>query len=256
MGECVSNDFMHITRGRGNSWKNPIKYLKDTINLEKQVVEQFHGQFPGVSKQSLEQMEYYLYYIGMSYFYHNSHIDNVNETSVFVFGRDGAIEHNRRGVNHWTMYLKHFPNKYLSYYFRGNLYYRLNEFELSCQDYIKCFELNSKRNESLIEAVDIYNRNLKKPELAFELLIKTIDNECVIKYNDTDFVQTDLYIDTGIRYFEYWYETAINCRDEKVTKFVIDVMNRGLSYKGYHFVDMKLRESMIRNYIDELKKLC
>lgn len=256
MNDDIGYGFMHITRGRGNSWNNPIKYLKDTINLEKQVVEQFHGQFPGVPKQSLQEMNYYLYYIGMSYFYHTSHIDNPSETSVFVFGRDGAIEHNRRGVNHWTMYLKHFPDKYLSYYFRGNLYYRLNEFELSCADYIKCYEANSKRNESLIEAVDIYNRNLNRPDLAFNWLTKTIDNECVIKYNDSDFVQTDLYIDTGIRYFEYWYETAKNCNDVNVTKFVIDVMNRGLKYDGYHFVDKKLRETTIRNYINELSKLC
>lgn len=250
----LSDKFRQYTRTIGAAQYNPIKYLKDVNKLELQVIEDFNKK----NDRNLNEFEYHIFYIGMSYLYHGSDIDNEEHTRCFYFGKDGAIEHNRRAIEHWTMYIKNFVgyNTFMAFQRRGEMYYRQKDYDNALKDYLKSFELTDyKRCEAAMMAVDLQLNVFGNAREALKLLKKTMKNECTLKYNDSNFVYSEVYFDTGTLYFDYWFRTALQLNDKNEIKFIIDYMKSIFGIRPYEFIDYDHRDNVLKSYIAELEKL-
>jgi tetratricopeptide (TPR) repeat protein len=185
----MPQDFVHIPMGGGKSYENPIKYIQDVLRLENQIFERLRDG------STLEKEAYHLYYLCQSFNYAGMDSNSEYHCDLFPYGRENAIEFNKRGIFYWTKYMENFGEDWYVLKERGYLHKFAGDKRLAIKDWIKSYSLNPKRSESLFEAVRSLFE-IGEYSMAAKLGKKLLDIKCPYP-EDTYFVEYNKYHDTG-----------------------------------------------------------
>ena len=203
--------FVHIPIGGGKSYENPIKYIQDVLKLENQIFERLRDG------STLEKEAYHLYYLCQSFNYAGMDSNSEYHCSLFPYGKENAIEFNKRGVFYWTKYMETFGEDWYILKERGYLYKFAGMKQLAVEDWIKSYELNNSRSESLFEAVRTLFEMGEYSEAA-RLGEKLLHIKCPYP-EDTYFVEYNKYHDTG-----WWVGELVS---KSLHKYGMETKNKG-----------------------------
>ena len=145
----------HILANDGMTWAQPMKFLKDALNLEV-------GNVP--NRKVLED-DYHLWYIAKSY------ADCHDDVENFPYGEHHKIEYARRAMFYYKMYIYQVNPRYekegivefdgqeMGWYACfgiANLHRSLGEFDEAMNWYNRASEFCSDRNENLYALATLY----------------------------------------------------------------------------------------------------
>ena len=105
----------------GNSYQDPIKYLKDVLNLETQL----HERLRDGSRTHDEY--YHLYYLCRSFNYTNFHLSDPSAQQYFPYGEDGLRMFLERGLFYYEKLIQTFGDYWVHYYYRSMLYDQIGD---------------------------------------------------------------------------------------------------------------------------------
>lgn len=156
----------HFVHADGMTYEDPLKYLKDALNLELDQV---------TTKRVLED-SYHLWYLAKSYF------DVFNRENDLPYGREHVEEYARRVIFYFRMfleqehnYLTNFSAKredemaYVAFFLIGDVYKVLNNYEYAILNYKEAEKFCSVRNENKIRLYHLY-LEINQKERAKEIL--------------------------------------------------------------------------------------
>lgn len=137
--------FRHVALGSSHTSQNPIKFLQDVLKLENQLHERFRDG------TTLNAQRYHLFYLAKSFNYTGFAIDNPWCFQFFPYGKDHVSQFLKRGLFYWNKYLETFEEghlKWYTYFLRGQIHFRLHQFEEAIEDWRCSALLNPSRMES------------------------------------------------------------------------------------------------------------
>lgn len=179
--------FRQISLGTGQSYYDPIKYVKDVLKLETQLHERLRDG------SSTNDEYYHLYYLCRSFNYTNFFLENENVYKFFPYGRDSLEMFLNRGIYYYNKLIETFGSHWVHYYFRGNLHGQLNNIEEQYKDYETSYSIAPYRAEAACCLFRHY-RDTKKLDLATKWA-NVLDNIKLDFERDPYDVELDKYPD-------------------------------------------------------------
>lgn len=148
--------FRHISTGKGNSYSDPIKFIKDVLKLEIQTHERFRD---GATE---EDEMYHLYYLCRSFIYAGMDINSDWAYKFFPYGKSGLEMFLRKGVYYHEQFINILdPNAdelWVSLRNLGLIHQRLNEPEKALEAYEKAHAVRGIRPEPLYRLYHIHKQ--------------------------------------------------------------------------------------------------
>jgi tetratricopeptide (TPR) repeat protein len=218
---------IHIPLGGGKSYENPIKYIQDALRLENQIFERLRDG------SNLKKEAYHLYYLSQSFNYAGMRAELEAHCKLFPYGKGNLKEFNKRGVFYWTKYMENFGEDWYALKERGYLHHFSGDDLLAIKDWLKSYELNPKRSESIFEVVRVFfNRGHYKDAVKHGKELLKI--KCPYP-EDTYFVEYNKYHDTGWQVGELvatsLHKHGMETQDEDSVKFADTIIKQLLKRK-------------------------
>lgn len=171
--------FRHVALGSGNTSHNPIKFLQDVLKLENQLHERFRDG------TTLDDQRYHLFYLAKSFNYTGFSVDNPWCFQFFPYGKHQVDQFLKRGLDYWNKYMETFDEgglNWYSYYLRGQIHFRLHQFEQAIEDWATSALINPRRMESSYSLFKYFYQK-ESWDNAFLYAFKIKNTECPL---DTD----------------------------------------------------------------------
>ena len=113
--------FRQTALSLGQSYTDPIKYVKDVLKMEIQLHERLRDG------SSTEEQWYHLWYLCRSFNYTNFHLDDEWAYKFFPYGRDGLEMFLHKGLFYYNKLIDNFSPTWNVFYYRAFLYRMLND---------------------------------------------------------------------------------------------------------------------------------
>lgn len=183
--------FRHISTGEGQSYSDPIKYIKDVLKLEIQIHERFRD---GATQ---EEEAYHLYYLCRSFIYAGMSINCEWAYKFFPYGKSGLEMFLRKGIYYHEELIKitnsNSHELWVSLRNLGLIHERLNEFDKALEKYKEAHAARSYRPEPIYRLYSLHSRlgNIneqieyaqKLKDCNFDMLSDPYDVELFAMYN-------------------------------------------------------------------------
>jgi glycosyltransferase involved in cell wall biosynthesis len=150
--------FRQTALSRGQSYNDPIKYVKDVLKLEVQLHERFRDG------SNIEEQWYHLWYLCRSFNYTGFYINDEWAHQFFPYGRDGLEMFLKRGIYYYDKLIENFDPTWTVFYFRALLYRMLNDGENMIKDLETAHREAPHRAEPVFYLFEFYKNNEDYPQ--------------------------------------------------------------------------------------------
>ena len=113
--------FRQTALALGQSYNDPIKYVKDVLKIEIQLHERLRDG------SNIHEQWYHLWYLCRSFNYSNFHVNDEWAYKFFPYGKDGLEMFLRKGEYYYNKLIDNFEPTWNTFYFRALLYKLLDE---------------------------------------------------------------------------------------------------------------------------------
>tara|TARA_Y100001963_G_scaffold95166_1_gene130977 strand:- start:8841 stop:11381 length:2541 start_codon:yes stop_codon:yes gene_type:complete len=139
----LPESFRHVLLGGGDTWTEDYKFIKDALELEKQVLEE-------------PDNFYHLFMVGKSYY---DSVGGVSTGDQLPYGKKHNEHYEERMVWHLKKYMEKEPTSELSFYsclMIGQLYRDKDDWDEAMKWFVKGYHCCPDRNETIMEIVRHY----------------------------------------------------------------------------------------------------
>lgn len=142
--------FRQTALSLGQSYNDPIKYVKDVLKLEIQMHERLRDG------SSIYDEWYHLWYLCRSFNYTGFHVNDEYAHQFFPYGRDGLKMFLERGLFYYEKLIENFDPQWTAYYFRSRLFELLDLRGNQILDLEKAFSMAPHRAEPIYDLYRLF----------------------------------------------------------------------------------------------------
>ena len=152
--QCLPYSFHQFSlEKKGNSYEDPLKFLKDVYKLEVQLHERL------AQGSTIQDEFYHLLYLCKSFVFTGYGLDQSWCFQYFPYGKETVEHFLRRGIYYYDQLIKHFGPEWSYFYYRSFLQNRVDDEERRIEDLISAHLLAPHRAEPLWDLYLLYKNH-------------------------------------------------------------------------------------------------